>query len=148
MRRIPGCKRCCLVRWSICGCNCCIIYGANYRCKQQRGLLTFDDLLLQLEQALTRHPGFAQRLAAQYQAALIDEFQDADPIQYAIFGCIYPPSAAEQPQRVFYVGDPKQAIYGFRGADIHTYLQAAHHAQQRYTLGQKLSFARGFTGGS
>ena len=104
--------------------------------KQQRGLLTFDDLLLQLEQALTRHPGFAQRLAAQYQAALIDEFQDTDPIQYAIFGCIYPPSVAEQPQRVFYVGDPKQAIYGFRGADIHTYLQAAHHAQQRYTLGQ------------
>lgn len=101
--------------------------------KRQRGFLTFDDLLLQLQGALATHTAFAGQLAAKYRAALIDEFQDTDPIQYAIFGSIYQnaPDA-----RVFFVGDPKQAIYGFRGADIHTYLQAAHQVQARYTLGQ------------
>lgn len=101
--------------------------------KQQLGLLTFDDLLLQLDQALQQHPGFAERLASQYRAALIDEFQDTDPIQYAIFARIY--QDAPEP-RVFYVGDPKQAIYGFRGADIYTYLKAAKSTQQRHTLGK------------
>ncbi len=101
--------------------------------KQQLGLLTFDDLLLQLDEALQQHPGFAERLASQYRAALIDEFQDTDPIQYDIFARIY--RDATEP-RVFYVGDPKQAIYGFRGADIYTYLKAARATRQRHTLGQ------------
>ena len=100
--------------------------------KQQLGILTFDDLLLHLRKALEEHPEFAPRLAAKYQAALIDEFQDTDPIQYEIFGRIY---RNDPEQRVFYVGDPKQAIYGFRGADIYTYLQAAHAVQHRHTLG-------------
>lgn len=102
------------------------------RRKQQLGILTFDDLLLHLRHALAEHDGLALRLAEQYRAALIDEFQDTDPIQYEIFGRIY---QAGPEQRVFYVGDPKQAIYGFRGADIYTYLQAAHAVQHRYTLG-------------
>ncbi|MEB4589392.1 exodeoxyribonuclease V subunit beta [Candidatus Thiothrix sp. Deng01] len=101
--------------------------------KQQLGILTFDDLLLHLHTALEQHPAFAPRLAAKYQAALIDEFQDTDPIQYEIFSRIY----RDRPeQRVFYVGDPKQAIYGFRGADIHTYLRAAQAAGHRHTLKQ------------
>lgn len=99
--------------------------------KQQQGILSFDDLLLHLRNALAEHANLAPRLAKQYQAALIDEFQDTDPIQYDIFQRIY--QNTEQP--VFYVGDPKQAIYGFRGADIYTYLRAAAAAQQRYTLG-------------
>ncbi len=80
--------------------------------KQQLGILTFDDLLLHLRDALEQHPDFPPRLALKYQAALIDEFQDTDPIQYEIFERIYR-DKPEQP--VFYVGDPKQAIYGFRG---------------------------------
>lgn len=101
--------------------------------KQQLGILTFDDLLLHLRNALEQHPELAPRLAAKYQAALIDEFQDTDPIQYEIFGRIYQDSPQ---QRVFYVGDPKQAIYGFRGADIHTYLQAAKATTHCHTLKQ------------
>ncbi|SEA55674.1 DNA helicase/exodeoxyribonuclease V, beta subunit [Thiothrix caldifontis] len=99
--------------------------------KQQLGILTFDDLLLHLRDALEQHPDFAPRLALKYQAALIDEFQDTDPIQYEIFERIYR-DKPEQP--VFYVGDPKQAIYGFRGADIYTYLKAANSTQHHYTL--------------
>jgi exodeoxyribonuclease V beta subunit len=101
--------------------------------KQQLGILTFDDLLLHLNKALEQHADFAPRLAAKYRAALIDEFQDTDPIQYAIFGRIY--CDAPEP-RVFYVGDPKQAIYGFRGADIYTYLQAAQTTEHKHTLGK------------
>ncbi|UOG91457.1 MAG: exodeoxyribonuclease V subunit beta [Candidatus Thiothrix sulfatifontis] len=99
--------------------------------KQQLGILTFDDLLLHLRDALEQHPDFPPRLALKYQAALIDEFQDTDPIQYEIFERIYR-DKPEQP--VFYVGDPKQAIYGFRGADIYTYLKAAHSTSAHYTL--------------
>ena len=101
--------------------------------KQQLGVLTFDDLLLHLREALDEHPHFAQRLADKYKAALIDEFQDTDPVQYAIFNRIY----QNQPElKLFFVGDPKQAIYGFRGADIYTYLKAAKAAEYHYTLGQ------------
>lgn len=99
--------------------------------KQQLGMLTFDDLLLNLRTALEQQAALAPRLADKYPAALIDEFQDTDPIQYNIFERIYRHS--ETP-RVFYVGDPKQAIYGFRGADIHTYLQAANSTGLRHTL--------------
>ena len=99
--------------------------------KQQLGVLTFDDLLSRLQSALTQHPFLAERLALQYQAALIDEFQDTDPIQYAIFAHIYRNNAES---RVFFVGDPKQAIYGFRGADIYTYLSAAKDTLYQYTL--------------
>ncbi|MBO0615100.1 exodeoxyribonuclease V subunit beta [Thiothrix fructosivorans] len=99
--------------------------------KQQLGLLTFDDLLLHLREAVTQHPALAARLATKYQAALIDEFQDTDPIQYEIFERIYR-NSPDQP--VFYVGDPKQAIYGFRGADIYTYLKAAQATCYHHTL--------------
>lgn len=99
--------------------------------KQQLGVLTFDDLLSRLQSALIQHPSLAERLALQYQAALIDEFQDTDPIQYTIFSHIY---RNNDNSRVFFVGDPKQAIYGFRGADIYTYLLAAKDTHHQYTL--------------
>ncbi len=101
--------------------------------KQQLGILTFDDLLLHLREALEQHSELAPRLADKYQAALIDEFQDTDPIQYEIFERIY---RDRLEQRVFYVGDPKQAIYGFRGADIYTYLKAAKTTHHSHTLKQ------------
>lgn len=99
--------------------------------KQQLGILTFDDLLIHLREVLAKYPSFAARLADKFPAALIDEFQDTDPIQYDIFNTIY---AQKTDKRLFFVGDPKQAIYGFRGADIHTYLKASRRVDHRYTL--------------
>ena len=101
--------------------------------KQRLGVLSFDDLLLQMQQALKAHPQLAVDLSRKYPAALIDEFQDTDPIQYDIFSAIY---ASEKEQTVFLVGDPKQAIYSFRGGDIHTYLKAKSETSDdnHYTL--------------
>ncbi|MBF0802784.1 MULTISPECIES: exodeoxyribonuclease V subunit beta [unclassified Neisseria] len=93
----------------------------------------FDDLLLDVYHALAtgaHADALAQAAAADWQAALIDEFQDTDPLQYTIFSRLF----AGQNRPLFLVGDPKQAIYSFRGADIHAYLQAAHDAGKRYTL--------------
>ncbi|TCJ84646.1 exodeoxyribonuclease V subunit beta [Cocleimonas flava] len=91
--------------------------------KKRLGVLSFDDLLLQLQQALKTNPQLAIDLRKKYQAALIDEFQDTDPIQYDIFSTIYNDPHTQE-NAVFLVGDPKQAIYSFRGGDIHTYLKA------------------------
>ena len=99
--------------------------------KQRLGVLSFDDLLLQLESALENQPKLAEGLCQKYPVAMIDEFQDTDPIQYKIFSTIYPSS---NDSTVFFVGDPKQAIYSFRGGDIHTYLNAKNDASQQYTL--------------
>lgn len=101
--------------------------------KRRLGVLSFDDLLLNLQQALEQHPQLAITLRQQYQAALIDEFQDTDPIQYAIFSRIY---KGATDTALFLVGDPKQAIYRFRGGDIHTYLKAKQDTLEtnRYTL--------------
>lgn len=65
-------------------------------------------------------PWLAEAVRKHFPAALIDEFQDTDPLQYAIFSAIY----GESDKPVFLVGDPKQAIYSFRNADLHTYLAA------------------------
>lgn len=83
----------------------------------------FDDLLTNLYDALNGPRGaeYALCLRQKYQAALIDEFQDTDPVQFDIFRKIY----ADPAQPLFLIGDPKQAIYSFRGADIFAYLQAA-----------------------
>ncbi len=102
--------------------------------KKSRRERTFDDLLLDVFNAL--QPGnphaqaLAEAVAATWQVALIDEFQDTDPLQYQIFSQIF----IRQNKPLFLVGDPKQAIYSFRGADIYAYLQAAEDAQQHYTL--------------
>ncbi len=100
--------------------------------KQQQGVLSYDDLLLNLEQALNGKRGdwLAERLRENYRAALIDEFQDTDPIQYASFSRIFSGSGLP----TFLVGDPKQAIYSFRGADIFTYLKAKAEAEHEHTL--------------
>ena len=108
--------------------------------KQRLGVLSFDDLLLQMQQALKAHPDLAKELQRKYPAALIDEFQDTDPIQYDIFSAIYSQS---KDHAVFLVGDPKQAIYSFRGGDIHTYLKAKSETStdNHYTLRYQLAFA-------
>jgi len=102
--------------------------------KSRQALVGFDDLLIHLEQAIHR-PGneqLAQMIRQQFPVALVDEFQDTDPVQYSTLGTIY----LNQPDTGFFmIGDPKQAIYAFRGADIHTYLLARRDAADRlYTL--------------
>lgn len=100
--------------------------------KQQLKIQAFDDLLLNLQQAVhgPQSEVLIDRLREQFKAALIDEFQDTDPVQYDCFQTIF--SGTTQP--VFFVGDPKQAIYSFRGADIFTYLKAKHAAEHEFNL--------------
>lgn len=91
---------------------------------------SFDDLLLSLRRALlkpdAREPGcIASVLEGRYQVALIDEFQDTDPIQYDIFREIF---ARRREPALFLIGDPKQSIYAFRGADVLAYLKAGRDA--------------------
>lgn len=101
--------------------------------------LAYDDLLTLLHRALTegQPPELAARLRERFPAALIDEFQDTDPLQFGIFRHIYVPCSAQSPSGpLFLIGDPKQAIYGFRNADIFTYLNAKSLADRHATLGE------------
>ena len=104
------------------------------RTKQEKQVLFFDDLLMMVHGALHRESDGAlkRRLGQRYGAVLIDEFQDTDAIQYDIFNELF----GSGNHLMFMIGDPKQAIYSFRGADIFTYLHAAQGADRRYTLTQ------------
>ena len=105
--------------------------------KSRRAELGFNDLLVRLDVALQGAQGDRLALAIRHQfpVALIDEFQDTDPLQYRIFDRIYDVAGNDAATGLFMIGDPKQAIYAFRGADIHTYLQArAATAGRHYTL--------------
>lgn len=99
--------------------------------KHARSLLSFDDLLTQLCRAVRKRE-LAATLSKQYPAALIDEFQDTDPVQYEIFQRIY----GDGQGTLFLIGDPKQAIYSFRGADVFAYMGAAQRVpdERRYTM--------------
>ncbi|WP_265659100.1 exodeoxyribonuclease V subunit beta [Francisella philomiragia] len=122
------------------------------KAKEQKGVLDFDDLITKLYQSVKKSPDLVKTLQHQYPVALIDEFQDTDAEQYQILDTIYPQSnnklshsplergadrrgvvsVTDSPssQRgiddllLLMIGDPKQAIYGFRGGDIFTYLKA------------------------
>ena len=115
--------------------KCWLTVIPNWPSERQRQLQSYDDLLLDLHAAL-RHPDRARRwwnpLRHRYAAALIDEFQDTDPVQYAIFRDI----CTDAGKPVFLVSDPKRAIYSFRGADIFAYLAARNDTPDanRHTL--------------
>ncbi|WP_075183165.1 exodeoxyribonuclease V subunit beta [Pantoea sp. 1.19] len=101
--------------------------------KRQRAQLGFDDLLSRLDEALAAPGGeaLAQRIRQRFPVALIDEFQDTDPQQYRIFRTLY----VSQPEvALLLIGDPKQAIYAFRGADIFTYMKARTEVSAHYTM--------------
>ena len=100
--------------------------------KGKKNIQSFDDLLLKLNKALEEKGGIylAGAMRAKFKAALIDEFQDTDPIQYAIFRKVF----GIENRTLFLIGDPKQAIYGFRGADIFSYMKAKDEVKSRYTL--------------
>ncbi|MEL3920116.1 exodeoxyribonuclease V subunit beta [Aeromonas enteropelogenes] len=103
--------------------------------KRQAHQLSFDDLLKDLDGALGSSLGerLCDRIRATYRVAMIDEFQDTDPQQYRIFHRLY---GGHQDTALLMIGDPKQAIYGFRGADIFTYIQARRNVSAHYTLGR------------
>ncbi len=106
--------------------------------KERRAQMGFDDLLSRLESALHGPHGenLSASIRAQFPVAMIDEFQDTDPLQYRIFDAIYRVAADAPGTGLILIGDPKQAIYAFRGADIHTYLRARRDtAGRHYTLG-------------
>ena len=96
---------------------------------------SFDDLLRLFCEALQGPQGneLAEMIRFQYPFAMIDEFQDTDSQQYAIFSKIYRDNP-EKNTGFIMIGDPKQAIYRFRGADIFTYLKASNEAQSRFEL--------------
>jgi exodeoxyribonuclease V beta subunit len=101
--------------------------------KARTNTVTYADLITGLRDALRQKEGKAlvHAIGEKYSTALIDEFQDTDPAQYEIFRAIFD----SKEHRLFLIGDPKQAIYGFRGADIFTYFEAARIADDRkFTL--------------
>ena len=102
--------------------------------KRARRVIGFDDILYNAWDALCNgaRPWLAAELRKRYPAALIDEFQDTDPLQCAIFMKVY--DVQDAPGLLFLVGDPKQAIYSFRNADLHTYLGAKKRARKASTL--------------
>lgn len=87
--------------------------------KLKRGLYTFDDLIHDLS-ALIEIPEALERIKGRYKVGIIDEFQDTDPVQWAIFSRLF----LHDKGRLYVVGDPKQSIYAFRNGDIYTYLEA------------------------
>ena len=101
--------------------------------QRERRQFSYGDLLTRLRDALFRPGGEAlcNAIRGDFSAVLVDEFQDTDPVQWQIFQRLF----AVPNHSLWLVGDPKQAIYGFRGADIFTYLDAVRVADRRYTLG-------------
>ncbi|PPT55955.1 exodeoxyribonuclease V subunit beta [Xanthomonas arboricola] len=103
--------------------------------KRQRRVQTYDDLVDGVAHALegAQAQALVTRLRAQYAIALVDEFQDTDDRQWAIFSNVFGEGplarAAGLEPALFLIGDPKQAIYGFRGGDVRTYLAAAVTAE-------------------
>ncbi len=122
--------------------------------KLKNSLMDFDDLVVQLSQLLLAEKAKLEDLANQsqnpeslaaltlslkqeYPVALVDEFQDTDSAQYAILDCLYPSlkqGAKSAGQCLLMIGDPKQAIYGFRGGDIFTYLAARKQADYLWVM--------------
>jgi exodeoxyribonuclease V beta subunit len=104
--------------------------------KRERGLVGFDDLVERVHAALASTHGarLAALLRAECPAALVDEFQDTDARQWDVFRRIYVERDQDTRPTLFLIGDPKQAIYRFRGGDVHTYHAAGAFAESTATL--------------
>jgi exodeoxyribonuclease V beta subunit len=101
--------------------------------KRALKILTYDDVLSRLRDTLfsqQRGPAACARLRDRYDVVLVDEFQDTDPVQWDIMRRAFGDAAAT----LVLIGDPKQAIYAFRGADVHAYLEARDVVQSEWTL--------------
>jgi exodeoxyribonuclease V beta subunit len=100
------------------------------RRKERAGIMTYDDLLTRLDATLEGPGGelVARRLRERFTVVLVDEFQDTDPVQWNIMRRAFGGGT------LVLIGDPKQAIYAFRGADVYAYLDAAREADTQATL--------------
>lgn len=121
-----------------------IAFELDRHCREHR-IMSNDDLLRRLDNALNSNGEISERLARlvriRYPLAMIDEFQDTDPVQYNIFSKVYlNQSAVDEKAYCYLIGDPKQSIYAFRGSDINSYLKAKQaiekltHGKGIYTL--------------
>ncbi len=121
-----------------------LIIRAKVKEKKQRlGVLSFDDLISTLANKLNSESkestanlainkdSLSAKLLAQYPVALVDEFQDTDPLQFDILQAIY---QQQSNAALFMIGDPKQAIYGFRGGDVFAYLAARDNCPQQWLM--------------
>ena len=102
--------------------------------KRQAGAFGFDDMLARLDAALQGADGERLRagILARYPVALVDEYQDTSPVQARIFETLYRTADNDRSTALLLIGDPKQSIYGFRGADIHSYLRARRATAGRH----------------
>jgi exodeoxyribonuclease V beta subunit len=98
--------------------------------KRRAGVLTYDDLLTELDKVLSGDGGedVARRMRQRWKVVLVDEFQDTDPVQWSIMRQAFGTGT------LVLIGDPKQAIYAFRGADVYAYLDARSTADEHATL--------------
>ncbi|GED46801.1 RecBCD enzyme subunit RecB [Vreelandella aquamarina] len=113
--------------------------------QERRAEMGPNDLLTHLDRALQgpNKEALAAQILRQFPVALIDEFQDTDPIQYRIFNAVYEVAKPRRDATMLLIGDPKQAIYAFRGADIFTYLKAREDTAGRHvTLGTNYRSSR------
>ncbi len=98
--------------------------------KKENGLISYDDMITRVYSALSTRPSILKSaLRKKYRYALVDEFQDTDMLQWLIFSSIFLNS---EHNRLFIIGDPKQSIYGFRGADIQAYFTARDEMIHRF----------------
>jgi CRISPR-associated exonuclease Cas4 len=119
--------------------------------KRHAAVLDFDDLLFTCREVLRQHPNVRRAAADRFRRILVDEFQDTDPVQCEIIFLLTSSEDDTGPWserrllagRLFMVGDPKQAIYRFRGADLATYLQARRAIEGQFP-GNILRIARNF----
>jgi exodeoxyribonuclease V beta subunit len=109
--------------------------------KKDKNIQYFDDLLQMVRRALRAKGGrsLVDVIRRKYKAALVDEFQDTDNLQYEIFAKLF--SGGDH--LLIMIGDPKQAIYSFRGADIFSYMEAARNADAKFTLTENWRSAPG-----
>lgn len=105
------------------------VLGGLRAFKERQGLISYQDMLVLLHEAVADE-SLLREIRQRYSAALIDEFQDTDPLQFHVFDRLYKGTGLP----LYLVGDPKQAIYSFRGADIFTYLRARGSASARHSL--------------
>ena len=97
--------------------------------KAEEGLLEFDDMAPRVARALASPatgPALVKLLRSRYKVVLLDEFQDTSPDQWQVFHGLF-----GEDTRLFLIGDPKQAIYGFRGGDVHAYMKAQNELGRR-----------------
>lgn len=115
-----------------------VVYARSEIARRQEAanVQSFDDLLRRLARALEREPSLAGKIRGAFPTALVDEFQDTDDVQYAIFRAVYLSApAVRDGAALFLIGDPKQAIYSFRGADVFTYMRCrADVGREGYSL--------------